>query len=1174
MNRTPITRIWFSRLWGSLLPCLLSTLILLIALPLSAAPADKMNERLLVDVLKEISEEYQVVFTYDVNMLKDIKIDFKKEDMASLETAITKIMDQTGLDYEYLGTQYYVIFRDSKKGQRSVRKLKRKFKQIQQIESSGDLGVYMKRDRPREQLYSMSRAMEDFKKTVFKVSGAVTSPEGEPLIGVNILVKGTTTGNVTDFEGKYTIEAPDGEQTLVFSYLGFKPTEVPINQRSIIDVVLEPDAAALEEVVVVGYGSQNKRELTSAISTISSQDIKEMPIVGLDQSIQGRAPGVVVINNSGEPGGGITMRIRGASSIGSGNDPLFVIDGIPLDNVQTSNVNVGEARINGISHINPADIESIQILKDAAATAIYGARASNGVVLITTKRGTEGISEISFDAYTGISKVTSRYDVLNASDFAALSNEGLAQIDLPPAFDQQFVNNPTYDTDWQDELFRNAGVYNANLSARGGTAKTGYMISGGYLDQEGTVINTKFQRYSLRANIDHKVNDFVKVGVNLFTSYTDQNRVKNDGSPNSGDASNFNHIYGTPALSTALVKSPAQPVFAPNGFYSIDTLQASYGNPVRQATDITINNNVRRTMPSFFANVQFTDQLKLTSRFSSDIRSENEEWFNPPNPNQIEGLSDGEGQTSRRTFDLLLWTFDNYLNYVTELGENGSLTTLLGTSFQRSSFERSFVLVAGLESDAIPTFNAGTDFDVVTSEKEAWSLASYFARINYNLHDKYFFNFNARYDGSSRFGKENQFGFFPSGAIGWRISEEPFLQEMKALSDLKIRASYGVTGNQSIGNYASYALLNLGGGTASGNNYNNVTGATFASLSSDDLSWEETTQFDIGVDAELANNRIRLTADYYIKTTDKLLFTVPLPLQSGFSSIIDNVGKLENRGFELSINSVNIDRGDFYWNTNFNIATNSNKILELLDNEDVLVGNNNTGFSLARVGEEVSFYLYEREEFVDPATGTVILVDQNGDEVVNAQDLVVAGSPFPDYFGGLNNYVSYKNFDLTVFFQFSYGNKIYNLTRRYMELLNFSGRNILSANATQEAYDNRWQQPGDVTRYPKVNFDQENNNFNLSHTGWLEDGSYLRLKTLTVGYNLGNATAQRLGFNRARIYFSSNNLLTFTKYTGFDPEVDHFSGVNGGANSGLRRGYDNGTYPQAKSYIFGLSLSF
>nr|WKN35690.1 SusC/RagA family TonB-linked outer membrane protein [Tunicatimonas sp. TK19036] len=1006
------------------------------------------------------------------------------------------------------------------------------------------------------------------------VEGVVRALDDDSALpGVNILIKGTTRGTTTDVEGKYRINVPE-DAVLIFSYLGYLTEEVEVGDQTTINVSMAPDVSSLSEVVVVGYGAQSKRELTSAITSIDAEQIKEMPVVGIDQSIQGRAPGVVVINNTGEPGGGITMRIRGTTSIGSGSDPLFVVDGVPIDNAQTSNVNVGQARVNGISQINPSDIESIEILKDAAATAIYGARASNGVVLITTKRGEEGVSEISFDAYTGLSQVTSRYDVLGASDFATLANEGMAQIDEPPVYSQDFINNPTTDTDWQDELFRTAHIYNANLSARGGNKTTGYMISGGYLNQEGTIVDTRFQRYSLRANVDHKVNDFVKLGITFFTSYTDQDRVKNDGSPDSGDASNYNHIYGTPALSTALVKSPTVPVLASNGYYSIDPLQGSFGNPVRQALDISINNNVRRTLPSVFANISFTDNLMLTSRFSADIRSENEEWFNPPNPNQLEGTSDGEGQTSRRTYDLLLWTLDNYLTYDLEVGSESSFTALVGTSSQRSQFERSFVLVSGLETANIPTFNAGTEFDVVDSEMQAWSLASFFTRLNYTLKGRYLFNVNARYDGSSRFGKNNRFGFFPSAAVGWRISDEPFMQDVAPISDLKIRASYGVTGNQEIGNYASRALLNLGGGTNFGNNYTGSTGATFASLASNDLTWEETTQLDIGLDASLLNDRLSITTDYYIKTTDKLLFQVPLPLQSGFANIQDNVGKLENRGFEFSFNSVNIRNNDFYWTTNFNIATNQNKILELLDDEDVLVGSNTTGYSIARVGEEISFYLYEREKYVNPETGILELVDQNGDEAINEDDLVIAGSPFPDFFGGITNYVSYKNFDMSVFFQYSYGNKVYNLTRRYMELMNVGGRNVISANTTQKAFDNRWQNPGDVTEYPRPNYDQENNDYNLSHDGWLEDGSYLRLKTLTLGYNLGESVAERIGFNRARVYFTTNNLLTFTKYTGYDPEVDHFTGANGGQNSGLRKGYDNGTYPQAKSYVIGVSLSF
>lgn len=1003
------------------------------------------------------------------------------------------------------------------------------------------------------------------------VSGKVVGDDGKPIPGVSIVVQNSTRGTITDVEGNYRIEV-EPDDVLVFSFIGFQSREVMVGQQSTINITLIEDVKALDEVVVVGYGSQSKRKLTSSISSISAKEIKEMPIVGIDQSIQGRAAGVVVVNNSGEPGGGITMRIRGTTSIGAGSDPLFVIDGIPINNVQTSNVNVGESRVNGLSQINPSDIESMEILKDAAATAIYGARASNGVVIITTKRGAEGVSEISFDSYTGYSEVTSRLDLLGASDYAILANEGLAQIDMEPVFDESFIQNPTQNTDWQEEIFRKGKIYNAYLSARGGNRSTGYMISGGYLKQEGTIIDSEFKRYSFRANVDHKVNKTIKLGTSIYGALTSQMRVKNDGTAQRNDASNFNNIYGPPALSTALVKSPASPVMAPNGFYYMDPLQPNYGNPVRQAAAVDIDNQVVRLMPSFFANFSFTDKILFTSRFSADIRSENEEWFNPPNPNEFVGT--GEGRASRRTFDQVLWTFDNFVTYDTEIGDNINFSALLGTSFQRSTFENSFVLVAGIASDKIRTLNAGVDFDILTSNREAWALASYFSRINLDIKDKYLFNVNARYDGSSRFGAANKFGFFPSAAIGWRISEESFLSGVSEINDLKLRVSYGITGNQQIGNYASIPLYNIGGGTNRGNNYNGLTGATFQSLASEDLSWEETAQFDVGLDVSLLKNRLGFTADYYVKTTEGLLFGVPLPGHSGFKSIIDNVGTIENRGFEFSVNAFLVDAQDFQWSSNFNIATNSNKVLKLLNDNDVIAGGG-SGFSIARVGEEINFYLYEREKNVDPETGLVQLVDQNGDgNIDQSNDLVLAGSPFPDLFGGWSNNFSYKGFDLNVFIQYNFGNKIYNLTRRQLETLSVPSDGILSANSTQAAFDNRWQKTGDVTEYPRINYDGQNNQFNQPHTGWLEDGSYVRLKTLTLGYNFQDGILERFKIKRARIYLSSNNLLTFTDYSGYDPEVDHFSGVNSGANSGLLRGYDHGTYPQAKSYVLGVNFTF
>lgn len=1011
------------------------------------------------------------------------------------------------------------------------------------------------------------------------VSGKVIDESGDGLPGVSVAVKGTTTGTVTDGEGKFSVNVSPAD-ILVFSFVGFQPQEFSVGTNTDISITLKPDVTALDEVVVIGYGSQSKRDLTSSVSSISSAEIKNIPVVGIDQTIQGRAPGVVVINNTGEPGGGVTMRIRGTSTIGSGSDPLFVVDGIPLDNEQTGNRNVGEARINGISQINPADIESMEILKDAAATAIYGARASNGVVIITTKRGAEGLSELTFDTYAGISQVTKRYDLLGASDFARLINEARTSITQPAVFSEEFINNPTTDNDWQDLIFRTAKVYNANLSLRGGNKSTGYMVSGGYLTQEGTIVETKFKRYSMRANIDHKVSDALKIGANVFGSFTSQDRSKNDGSANAGDASNFNNLYGPPVLSSALVASPAMPVFDDHGNYFVDDLQVFFANPLRVAKEVNINNAISRFMPSLFANVSLHKNLLFTTRFSADIRNEIEDWFNPPTPNQLVG-TDGTGQASQRTYGMQMWTFDNYLTYDLAVNDNNNLSVMVGTSQQRSSSRSSFVLVSGIVSAEIPTLNAGVDADIVTSDKQAWSLASFFSRINYSIQDKYLLNVNARYDGSSRFGKNNRFGFFPSASVGWRISSEDFMADVTPVSDLKLRASWGITGNQSIGNYASRPLFNYGTGANTGNNYTGGTGVSFASMSSDDLSWEETTQTDIGLDIALFNHRLNITTDYYIKSTDKLLFPIPLPQQSGFTNMIGNVGKIENRGFELSVQSVNIERNGFRWTTNFNIATNKNEVKELLNNKDVIVGSNNTGYSIARVGSPISFYLYEREKYVNPETGLLLIKDKDNSGSVNAGDLDLAGSPFPDYFGGIMNTISYKQVDLSVFFQFSQGNKVYNNTRRELELLNLPARSLIGTNTTTEAYHNRWQKAGDVTEYPKINYDGTNTNYNLSHTGWLEDASYLRLKTLTLGYNFRKDLLSRIKMKNARVYFSANNLLTFTNYTGYDPEVNHYTGVTIGgntgantANSGLLQGYDYGTYPQPKTYVVGLNFTF
>ena len=1019
--------------------------------------------------------------------------------------------------------------------------------------------------------YSPNRQQQD------SISGMVTNNSGEPLQGVTVLIKGTINGTTTNIDGHYSISNISDITTLQFSFVGMSTQEVLVGNQTIINIIMISNVIGLNEVVVIGYGSQSRKDVTGAITTLTANDIESMEVTGIDKSIQGKAAGVFVTNNTGEPGGGVTIRIRGATSISSGNDPLYVIDGIPLANTQTSNRNIGENRVNGMSQINPYDIESIEILKDAAATSIFGARGANGVILIKTKRGKIGKGELTVDFNMGMSQLAKRYDLLGASDYATLVNEGRAQLaeiepEYSPYFSQSFINNPTVNTNWQDKIFRIGKKEEVNVSFIGGTETTKYMISSGFYNQEGIIIGSDFSRFNIRANVDQNIGDKFSLGTNLYASVIDQRRIKNDGSPDNADASNYNHIYGGSVLSTALVKAPTTPVYLADGTYSNDEAQMEYGNPVRQALDVNINNKVNRIIASVYAKVDLLPGFNFRIQASGDVRNELENWFDPPNPNAFEG-TDWRGQASQRTFNQRVWTLENYFTYKLDIN-NHNFTFLVGNTLQEVMWESSFILVSGIVSDKIQTLNAGTDIDVAISDKQAYGINSYFGRIDYNYKGKYLLLLNARYDGSSRFGKGNRYGFFPSASVGWRISDESFLESANFLANWKLRVSYGITGNQEISNYASRGIMSIGTGTNIGGNYTDETGAVISSLPSPNLKWEETTQFNVGTDVSLFKSRVNFTMDYYIKTTNDLLFLVPVPSTMGLSHKWENIGKMENRGIEFSVNANIITSDNFNWNADFIISKNDNKVLELMNGKDVIASGAG-GSSIARVGEPISFYLYEFEEYVNPEDGTVVIVDQDGSGgPPNEEDRIIAGSPFPDFYGGFTNTLSYKNFDLSIFFQYSYGNKIYNATRSWIETLKLNDRTIIGTNTTQAAFDNRWQQPGDITRYPVVNYDGRNNVYTLPNTGWLEDGSYLRLKTLTLGYNFAPNVISKLSLKSARIYITVVNLLTFTNYSGFDPEVDHFTGVNGGANSDLLRGYDYGSYPQYRSFIIGIKISF
>ena len=1125
-----------------------------------SSPQNEMRTTL-SEALKELEIKYNAFIIYNVKTVAnkgDVLYD-KSLAVSGIEESLSNLLGPLGLDYERVNDKVYVIVIPGE-GYSAV-----------SGERKSNVSAVRDKTFPLsyltlEEHFSLKKFMrENNRKNVISISGRVTDESGETLVGANVLLKGTSIGTATDVAGNYVLDVSNLTGTLVFSYIGYLSQEVPINNRQVINVALMPDVTALQEIQIVGYGTQAKAEVTSAIASVSSEEIKDMPLVGLDQALQGRAAGVQVTNNSGAPGGGVTIRIRGTSSLGAGNEPLYVVDGVPINNTQTFNQQTGEERINGMSNINPADIESIEILKDAASTSIYGARAANGVVLINTKRGKAGKAQINLNTWYGFSQVTNRYDLLGASDFAVLVNEGLASVGEAPVFTQEFIDNPTVDTDWQSEIFRTAPTANVNLSTSGGSEKTRYMLSLGYMDQQGVIIESRFKRYNLRINLDQKINDKFKIGNSLAVSYTNNNRLRNTGEARSnGGEQNF--LFGSPVLTTAHARSPATPVRDPaSGDYSFDPLAPWFPNPVAMAEAQDIHNNTVRVIGNVFAEWEIIRGLRFRTQLGTDIRYENEDFFMPPFPGQRQG--NGTGRASVRGFNETLWLTENYLTYDFKLGNGHNFQALAGASFQESQWESSFSYVAGFESDRIRTLNGGAQILSSTSDAQSWGIASYFGRLNYNFNEKYLLSFNYRVDGSSRFGANNQYGHFPSASVGWNVIEEDFMAGIRTISNLKLRASYGITGNQEIGNYSHLGTLGVGGGTNFGRNYLNRLGAVVNNIPNDDFSWEQTSQFNAGVDVAFLNNRVSVTADYYVKTTTDLLLAIPLPRTSGFAASLTNIGEMENKGLELAVNTINVD-GEFTWRSNLNVSMNRNKVISLVGDQDIRVRE-----TIVREGHPISFYLFEREKYVDPATGLTLIVDQDeSGGVPDDLDRKMTGSPLPKHIGGFTNEFTYKGFDLNIFFQWSYGNKIFNNTRKWMEEMRREDNSTIGYNATREAFDNRWRQPGDQTEYVGVFYDLRNRNHFLPHNGWLEDGSYLRLKTLTLGYNFPASFNDRLKISNARIYFSSNNLLTFTSYKGYDPEVSHFTSEGLGGN--VATGYDFGTFPQPKTFVMGVNLSF
>ncbi len=982
------------------------------------------------------------------------------------------------------------------------------------------------------------------------VAGTVTVGDtGDPLEGVAVVVKGTTIGAFTNTEGKYTLNYPSEATALTFSLIGYQVVEEPIDGRSTINVNMIQEDLAMDEVLITGYGTQIKRDLTGNIAKVDGEVIENLPVTSFESAIQGRAAGVFVSKQNGKLGNGINIRIRGSASVTASNEPLYVVDGIVITSQNQSTIN--GATTSPLADLNFNDIESIEILKDASAAAIYGSRASNGVVIITTKRGSAGKTNFNVNTSFGFSEPSQKREWLNGPEYNQLWEEafnnvadadglvfGLSAKEWRdrriPGWDQG--NN----TDWQEGAFGDdAGFQQIDINTSGGSDKTRFYISGSFLDQTGIMINNEFERFSGRINLDHQAGKNINVGMKLSLARSTNGRVPDDNS------------FSTPLQLIAL--PPVQPLNDPD---NPDELfdNTVYFNGKLYEENVFQQQTSYRSLGNIYFDWEFLPGLSFRSEFGVDFLSQNEETYFNSKVARNTGEPNGFGENTFR--HVLNYTTNNYLTYNKLLGDH-SINVIAGMTFQESTNEFAQVEGRNFPNDDFKKLASAAEISGGTSTGTIFNIVSYFARANYKFQNKYLISVSARVDGDSRFGEDERYGFFPAGSLGWVLSEEPFLQGSSVFSFLKLRGSYGITGNTPQNNFPSRGLW--GGGAA----YAGVSGISPTQSPNPDLKWENTAQLDIGIDFGLLNDRISGEIDYYIKQTDNLLLNVNVPSTTGFLNQLRNVGELENSGFEFVLNTVNF-ANEFRWSTNLNFAANTNEITNLQD--QVIEG----GFiNRAVEGEAIGVFFAPEYAGVDPETGDALFYlntelpdggrDRSTTSNYNDAERVVIGNPNPDFIYGMNNTFSYKGIDLAIFIQGVQGNDIYN-GGGVFQLDGFGWFD----NQDKRILD-RWTQPGDQTDIPQLRFLEGAN----ESSRFLSDGSYLRLKTVTLGYTIPRSVTSIVGINKLRIYATGQNLAILTDYEGWDPEVnaDFTAG-----NIGL--GNDFYSAPQARTIIFGVNLGF
>lgn len=977
------------------------------------------------------------------------------------------------------------------------------------------------------------------------VSGIVTDTDGQPLSGVSVALAGTNTGTITDANGRYQLPVPGGKGTLVFTYIGFVPQKVSVDDSGkVVSIRMQQEQAALNEIVVVGYGTQRKIETTGSIASVSGSEINQTPVANLAQGIQARVPGVQITQNSGAPGGNISVRIRGTNSIQGTSEPLYIVDGVQISN------SGGIRTVSPLSTINPGDIESIEVLKDASSTAIYGARAANGVVLITTKRGMSGPTHVVYDGYYGSQQVTRILPVLNAQQFAELENETFKNNFYPdPASLGEGVN-------WQKLIFREAPIQNHQLSINGGSEKTQFAVSANYFNQDGIIINSNFKRYAARLNLDHQISPIIRIGATILGSYN----------VNSGIQTGVTtEAVGSNILGAAITAPPTMQPYREDGtIYPFgEQAQGRYRevyNPLGIA-EVLDRTTLNRTLANFYGEARIIEGLTYRASFNVDLGHNLNDYYSPRYIISINDIDDRSGSGSKTNSHSTTLLHESVVTYSTVFADEHSLkfTGLFATQSELGNSAVSSGI--GFPNDA--TMNESLQLAqnyTISSNRSKSQLISYMGRINYGYRDKYFLDATARIDGSSKFGKNNKYGFFPAVSAAWRIIEEPFMENIEGLSDLKLRASYGLTGNA--GAISPYRSLNTVAASA-GYQINHVynTGINPSGIANPDLRWEKSTQANLGLDIGFLKNRLNVTVDAYHKRTDDLLYIKSLPLSSGYASITGNYASLENKGIELAANAT-VLQGVFNWDISANMSINKNEVLSLDGGttEERFI----TTYTILKEGAPLgAFKTYLFDGIIQ--TGETILPgydgrvgghkikDYNNDGSINSDDQIITGNPNPKYIFGFSSNLSFKNFDLSIFLSGVQGNDIFNFSRYRFE-------NPFGLQNLFKVMEDRWTPANPSNQYASA---FQGGRLPVSDT-FIEDGSYLRCKNITFGYSVPAIK----GLRNVRVYISGNNLFTLTNYSGYDPEVNSYAGSN------TAIGIDNTVYPQARSFIAGVQLSF